>query len=281
MHTNFSDSNFVRYTLYQQQPGATYNWLFLPGGPGANSSYLNGLLDQLKLPGNSWLIDFPGSGSNYYPNLQNYDFNRWFDLFIPAIKQFQNAIIVGHSFGGMMIHLFPELENIVEGIAILNSTPKLWIEEAAKYSQQFDLPDFRSEMAEFSSNPNQETFEIALNACLPYYFPKETLEKGKQILNEAKFRYQPAVWWLNKANEINYTAQWAPEKLPTIILGGKYDCVCPFHIYEKDHRFKRDNIHFYYSTKAGHFGWVEDQKLYSNAFKALETRIDAKNNLIA
>ena len=55
------DSHRVRYNLYQTNRGTPYNWLFFPGGPGADSSYLRSLVDELELPGNVWLIDLPGN----------------------------------------------------------------------------------------------------------------------------------------------------------------------------------------------------------------------------
>lgn len=42
-NTNYLyDENHVRYELYYSGEGKNYNWLFFPGGPGADSSYLNG-----------------------------------------------------------------------------------------------------------------------------------------------------------------------------------------------------------------------------------------------
>ena len=40
----FYDKNQVRYELVDSYEGYPYNWLFLPGGPGANSSYLPPIL---------------------------------------------------------------------------------------------------------------------------------------------------------------------------------------------------------------------------------------------
>jgi len=45
MHTYLYDANHVRYELYQTHEGKPYNWLFFPGGPGADSSYLRSLYD--------------------------------------------------------------------------------------------------------------------------------------------------------------------------------------------------------------------------------------------
>ena len=78
------------------------------------------------------------------------------------------------------------------------------LEEAAIYSKQFDLPDLTNDMQTFIQNPSQETFNAALNACIPYYFPKETLEKGRELLSQVPFQYRAAVWGQIKAVKGNY-----------------------------------------------------------------------------
>ncbi len=60
MKNYLHDSNRVRYELYQTNEGKPYNWLFFPGGPGADSSYLRSLVDELKLPGIAEFIGFIG-----------------------------------------------------------------------------------------------------------------------------------------------------------------------------------------------------------------------------
>lgn len=50
------DKYHSRMTLAQSNPGNGYNWLFLAGGPGADSEYFNELIEVLDLPGNVWLI---------------------------------------------------------------------------------------------------------------------------------------------------------------------------------------------------------------------------------
>ena len=55
---------------------ASYNWIFLPGGPGLGSEYLTTLTKPLHLPGTIWLLDLPGDGSNTTTNDVEY-FVHW------------------------------------------------------------------------------------------------------------------------------------------------------------------------------------------------------------
>jgi pimeloyl-ACP methyl ester carboxylesterase len=270
------DAHHVRYELYQTNEGKPYNWLFFPGGPGADSSYLSSLVDDLELPGNVWLIDLPGNGSNIYEDYSE-NFDQWIQLFPDIIQQFDNPVLVGHSFGGMFPLLFPELENYLKGFVILNSAPVLWLEEAVAYSKQFDLPDLSKEMQEFTLNPNSETFKAALDACMPYYFPKKTLEKGRELLSHVSFQYQPAVWWQRKAIESNFSAKWIPQKVPTLIIGSKYDCICPFSLFKNDKRFQRLNVELLFIEDAGHMIWVENPLAAKETFKNFISRLSKIN----
>lgn len=262
----FYDTNQVRYQLYQTNGGKPLNWLFFPGGPGADSSYFQGLVDCLDLPGNVWLIDFPGNGNNTEGVSENYDYDIWLSLFPTVVKKFQNVVLVGHSFGGMLPLLYPELEKLLKGFVILNSAPKLWLEDAVSYAKPFSLPDLTSEMQEFTKNPNQETFNVALEACMPYYFPKETLEMGRKLLLQIPFSFKPAVWWQRKAIETNFSAKWVPETVPTMIIGAKYDCICPHTLFENDPRFQRPNIDIKFFDDVGHVGWSENPAAFKKAF---------------
>ena len=80
------DSNHTRYELYQSNGGDPYNWVFLPGGPGVDSSYFRSLVDILDLPGNVWLVDFPENGDNVNGTSEEYDFDKWLDIFVPYLE---------------------------------------------------------------------------------------------------------------------------------------------------------------------------------------------------
>jgi pimeloyl-ACP methyl ester carboxylesterase len=252
---NYSyDKNQVRFNLISTHSEKSINWLFFPGGPGADSSYLFDLANILNLPGNVWLIDLPGNGTHTIP-YENFD--QWLDIFLPTIKKFDDPVIVGHSFGGMLPLLYPELENILSGLIILNSAPCLWLEEAGKKAEDLNLPDLSLEMQIFTENPTQETFNQALAACMPYYFPKESLAIGREKLLKVPFNFMPAVWWQRKAIETNFQAKWIPEQVPTLIVSAEFDAICPSILFMEDKRFERPNISKQYIEKAGHMPWVE------------------------
>jgi pimeloyl-ACP methyl ester carboxylesterase len=265
----------VRYKLAKSNPGnIIFNWLFIPGGPGADSSYFLDLINNLDIPGNLWLIDFPGNGSNISDHVPaDFNFDSWDEYLISTIKRFENPIIVGHSFGGMFPLLFPQLEQLLKGFVILNSPPSLWLEEAAKCAKENNIPLVVEPLAEFERNPNPETWKTALLACAPYYFPENTLEIGKKLIEQMPFNYLAAVWWLKKVNEINFTAKWIPQNVPTLILGASHDFMAPYSLYERDKRFDRENITMKKIKNAGHFPWIEQMNIVKSEFKSFADKI--------
>jgi len=248
------DENLVRTALVKSVGDSKNNWLFIPGGPGCDSSYFLGLIELLNCPGNYWLIDLPGNGTN---KVENYDYNKWLEIFVPTVSKFENPIIVGHSFGGMLPLLFPELENIAKGFIALNSTPSMWLEETVVFAKKYKLPDFSKEMAAFVADHSQENFDAVLDACMPYYFPPETLEEGAHLLKGLHFAFAPSVWWQIRMLTSPYNAKWIPQNAPMMAINAEFDSITPYTVYANDERFDRPNISREYIKGAGHFPFIE------------------------
>jgi pimeloyl-ACP methyl ester carboxylesterase len=271
------DQNGVRYQLVNSNPvnNKNWNWLFIPGGPGCDSSSLLGLVGLLDLPGNIWLIDFPGNGDNIKGISEHYDYNRWFECVIPMVKRFENPIIVGISFGGIITLLTPELEDYLKGVVILSSTPRIWLEEAAACAKKYNLPDLDPQLQEFILNPSEETCKKVLDVCVHYWFYKEeSLAKLQALLLSTPFAFRPTFWWLDKVASCGYTATWIPENVPTLIIGNEFDYMTPFEIFQNDPRFVRPNVALVEIKEAGHFNWIENPDAVKAAFQNFSARLD-------
>ncbi len=264
------DQNGVRYRLVSRNPvkNKNWNWLFIPGGPGCDSSSLLSLEKLLDLPGNTWLIDFPGNGDNINGIPEDYDYNKWFECVIPMVKRFENPIIVGISFGGILTLLTPELENYLKGVVILSSTPRIWLEEAAACAKKYNLPDLDLQLQAFIQNPSDETCKKLLDICTYYWFYKEeSLAKGREFILSIPFAFKPTFWWLHKVEACGYTATWIPEKVPALIIGNEFDYMTPFEIFQNDPRFARPNIELVEIKEAGHFNWIDNPEGVKAAFQ--------------
>jgi pimeloyl-ACP methyl ester carboxylesterase len=272
------DDQGVRYTLVTTMGGREeINWIFIPGGPGADSRYLKSLIDILSLPGNIWLIDLPGNGDNASPN--SYDFHQWLRLIPEIASRFDNCIIVGHSLGGMLPLLTPELESKLTGLVIINSSPSLWMEEAHRLSAQHKLPDLPERKA-FFQNRSQENYDQLLKASIPYYFNKDAVEQGYQLFQDVPFPVDTALKVLGIMQNIKYNAQWIPHDVPTLIIGGDQDYINPYILYEKDTRFDRQNIRKVLINGCGHWCWIEKPDAVSAAVSSYILEMVNPHNLL-
>lgn len=258
----FWDKNHTRYQLVKTEPGEKmFNWLFFPGGPGGDSAYFRDLIALMPYPGNYWLVDLPGNGSNTEAiDLDTYDYSQWLTLIVESVQQFTHPVYVGHSYGGMFSLVLPELERYLSALIILNSTPTLWLDAAAEAAKNNNLPDLTDAMQAYMTQPNQENFNAALSACMPYYFTPKNLAIGSAMLGKIAFPFQASAWGLNWAVENNFNATWIPQQLPTLIMGADFDNIVPFHLFTDDPRFMRDNITLVEITDAGHLPWFEQPK---------------------
>lgn len=271
------DQNGIRFQLVNSNhdDNKNWNWIFIPGGPGSDSCSLLGLTDLLDLPGNMWLVDFPGNGDNVKGISPDYDYEEWLELVISMVKCFENPLIVGFSFGGSITLLTPELEDYLKGVVILNSTPKLWFEAAALCAKKYNLPDFNPEMQEFILNPSAETCKKLLDTCAPYYFYKqESLAKVRALLHSTPFAFPPAFWWTHKVTSCGYTATWILQNIPTLIIGSEFDYLTPFELFKDDERYLRSNIDFIEIKEAGHFSWIDNPEAVRVAFQNFSATLD-------
>lgn len=272
----FYDENFVRYRLVKSNPAnyKPYNWLFLPGGPGADSCYYLSLIKHLDDLGNFWLIDFPTNGDNTQNNIDiDYDFNLWEGYLIPAIQRFEKPILVGQSFGGMFPLLFPKLEKILSGFIILNSAPRLWFAEAINYAKKNNVSTVSEAGIKFRERPTHETFKAALLANAHCHFPAKSIEAGKKMFEQLPFNYKAMLWWIKKVQDVNFDAKWIPQHVPTLIMGGTEDFVVPCCIFETDKRFQRNNIEIKTLQDAGHFLWIDQMATVKEVFNSFLNRI--------
>ena len=271
MSTNylFTDDH-TRLQLIKSCGGSTiFNWLFLPGGPGCDSNYLLPLVNQLELPGNSWLVDLPNNGSNLLTDHQaNFQFDTWRESLITLIKNFPTPILVGHSFGGIFPLLLPELEEWLHGLVILNGAPCDWQAEVGKLINEHGLPSTLEEAVAFQTQPSDETLKQLVLASSPYSFHPDWLQEGKLILEKMTLNYHATLWWLSMNAQKTFAAQWVPQKIPTLLLGGSHDFTVPCSLFEQDKRFHRDNIHLVRIENAGHCPWLEKREEVHTAFQA-------------
>jgi len=251
LHQPVFDEFGTRYTLVQANPGSD-NWLFVPGGPGFDATSLLPLVNQLELPGKTWLIDLPGNGDN----TQDYEkgiFDTWSNCILYAVQQFEKPIYVGHSYGGQLALSLPHLEPLLKGLILIGSSPRCPdIDELTRMRKERGIEDLPNEcVREFLAHQTNENFKRALFYQAVCHFPPAS-------------NFHATLWWRGKLP--HYQAQWVPQTLPTLIIGGAQDCINPAALFDRDSRFRRPNCSIITLAQAGHFPWLEQMPRIRSLF---------------
>ncbi|RUR11369.1 alpha/beta fold hydrolase [Legionella sp. km772] len=246
---NYSNYSFRINTIYEDT-GLT--WLFLPGGPGLGSEYLEPLCRQLKLPGSTLLVDFPKDGTNKEGRL---DFDFWKRGLIDLVSQYERPILVSHSFSGMFVLDTPELEPHLTGLVLMNTTTRnSFFAQVSAMQEKHLLPDLLPAAAEYHLNPCKETYKQFWHSYKYYCFTAKELSLGEAMITSFAFNNE-AYHYAIEHFFPNYQCRWHP-KIPTLTIAGEDDYICPPTIFTADPLFQQSNILNKIIHQAGHCSWL-------------------------
>jgi pimeloyl-ACP methyl ester carboxylesterase len=235
----------------------TYNWLFVPGGPGLGSESLTDLTDILNLPGNIWHFDFPEDGSNISENKSSH-FSNWQKALIEATCKFDNVILVAHSSGGMFALATPEIEKNLMGLILMDSAPNSdWQKYFAQYVKENSITEAETLQKLYQENPSDDLLKCLTIACAPYFSTKKGQEKIINILKKLPFNYKSHLW-TEKNFDATYKAKWIPQRIPTLIFCGDQDHITPLKLFSELSEFQRKNILIREIKNAAHFPWIDN-----------------------
>ena len=271
------DENHTRFRLAKSVAGSkVFNFLFLPGGPGVDSSCFDSLIKCMNAPGNYWLLDLAFNGTNE-PDSVNSDniCQKWDKFLVDAIKKFENPILIGHSFGGYLPLFCPDLEDILRGLIILNSVPTLHSELFAECAKGHDLPSLLEAQTKLIQHPSLEALKQLYELESYYFFsPKNRKQGFEQVIKKLEFCIPTEHWWYVKGPQHYSEIKWVPQVVPTLIVGGTDDLITPLEIFSNDLQFHRDNIEIISIECAGHFPWIEKPEVVNNVLKSFTNKCE-------
>lgn len=243
--------------------------MLLPGGPGLGSESLHELADGLALPGTTWMVDLPGDGSNVTPPGTSGDpFQRWPEVILEAAHAHPNAVLVGHSTGGMYLLSSPALEQSIVGLALISSAPSAaWQPRFAEMTQRDPLPEVAAATRVYEADRSPANLRHVAVASAPWNFTPEGLAAGRELLG--RMPYNPdAVDWSDKNFDTTYAAKWWPATTPTLIVSGAEDRIVDQSLWRQP-SFSGANVLHRTIEAAGHFPWIERPGDVQRAFAEL------------
>lgn len=260
--TFFFDQNNTRLQKVVDNDLLDQDWLFFPGGPGLDSSCFNDLWVDFALPGRAWVVDFPECGSNFVKEYDpNYNFANWEHYLVEVLQRFKKPIVVGHSFGGVFLLLYPQIEAMIKAMVLIGSQPKYDNKATTQHANQYGMSYDSKVKYQFFEEQSSTNFLAMILAKANFYFPEQSLLQGTQLFNNTAFNYHALIWWTKMLKVVEPKVKWAPSKIPCIAMNGDFDFISPGFLFKEDQRFMRDNIKLIELANSGHFPWLENSAM--------------------
>lgn len=263
--------NNYRLTKVKDDDSRELNWLFLPGGPGMGAEYMMNFVGKLNLPGNLFVGDFPGDGSNRDSRDISHDY--WKSGLLEVLKQLEPCILVTHSFSGMFTLTIPEIEKLVLGLVLISSTPDhRWMMELGKAQKTYNLPDISYAASQFYGAPTDERLRLLFDATVPYLFATHEIEAGQEILGMSPYNARTKLWADQNFHPF-YKCNWVPNTLPTIIIGSDEDRLLPVKFFKDQKEWSKENITIIQLENTGHFPWLSHFDIINESLSKLAKHI--------
>ena len=246
----------ARLRLVSTKGEESYNWLFLPGGPGLGSDSLSLLTKDINLPGSIWHLDLPGDGSNRYaePHL----IQNWQPALLEAVKSLPRVILVAHSTGGMFALSTAGLEPHLKGLVLISAAPDTsWQDYFMAYVANHPLKTLESVQHDYAQSPTDELFKRLTIASAPYFMTQDNLIEKVKFFEDIPFNHHAYDWCALHFDPF-YECEWIPHTLPTLIMGGEDDKVTPIRLFTLNKDFMRRNIVMKVIRGAAHFPWIDN-----------------------
>jgi pimeloyl-ACP methyl ester carboxylesterase len=256
------------YRLQTVSTGPGYHWILLPGGPGLGSEYLLSLCQQLQLPGTVLLADFPKDGTNREGTLQ---LQHWQDGLVDLVKHYPQAILVTHSFAGMMALSVPAIEDLLAGLVLMNTTTaNTFFQHVSAMRDKYGLPDLAPAASLYHFNPSSETYRAFWDTYKYYYFTQDEIAAGEKMMSLFAFNNE-AYYYAIQHFYGDYVAKWVPRRIPFMTIASENDYICPPRIFAGDARFATQNATHYIIPTAGHCPWLAHGDEVKGCFDAFIT----------
>jgi pimeloyl-ACP methyl ester carboxylesterase len=263
----------VRLRQHSARAGAL-NWLLLPGGPGIGSESLQELADSLRVPGTIWLVDLPGDGSNRAAPGDD-PFAKWPQVLVEAAQAVPEGVFVGHSTGGMYLLATPELDDLVRGIALLDTAPDCtWHPHFVEMTERHPLPEVETATKLYERDRRDENIAAIAVASAEWNFTPAGVATGRELLARMPYNSAAVDWSEDNFDHI-YEAAWWPSDVPVLVLAGADDRIVWQGGWD-DERFHTPNALFRTIPAGGHFPWIENPAAVSAAFDELAERISQR-----
>ncbi|HTX17752.1 MAG TPA: alpha/beta hydrolase [Bacteroidota bacterium] len=186
--------------------------------------------------------------------------------------------LLGHSDGGPMILNYACAHRVrVKGLILVDApagTPGEGAERMRRLQMRKGEPWFEKTWKEFQTPPTtQIEFESYIRSILPFFFSSQVnLEKNLDVFEKTTLSFEAQCGrGLSDQSTADLASNLPTMKIPTLILAGDEDFICPPSSAEALHDLI-PNSSLVEIKQAGHFPWLEKPEEF---FQSIETFVQA------
>ena len=233
------------------------------------------LADVVTAPGSIWLVDLPGDGSNVAPPGSGADpFAGWPGVVVEAAEAVPNAVMLGHSTGGMYLLSTPALEPLLCGLVLVSTAPGAqWRESFVEMTRRHPLPAVAAATVAYEAEPTDVHLRDLAVASTEWNFTPEGVAAGRELLARMPYNGAAVAWSANHFDDV-YLATWWPRSLPTLIISGSDDRIVDQRLWNEP-RFHGPHVTRARIAGAGHFPWIERPRSVGASLDAFAAAIAA------
>jgi proline iminopeptidase len=256
-----------------------------PGwGPSSELYYLK--MKPLESMFTMIYLDTRGSGRSERPDPHAYAMQD----FVADIEGLRRHVgvdtiwLMGHSDGGRMILNYAfEHSDRVKGLILVDAPVQdtsHGVEREKRMLARKDQPWFDSAFGAFHRVPTtQKEFDAYIRVISPFFFTSiENLEKNRDVFDSltVSFDAQRGVG-LSDQSSVNLETFLPAMKIPTLVIVGQADFICPPSASEYLHReIARSKLLIV--EHSGHFPWLENPEQFFGGIQAFLPKIGYRKN---
>ncbi|QOL19512.1 alpha/beta hydrolase [Candidatus Bodocaedibacter vickermanii] len=233
--------------------------IFFPGGPGLSWHCFEALINSLETDCSIYGITY----NQVSCNESTYFNEQAFELTL-LLQTIPNPILVTHSFSSMFVLSLRRLPSLKGLVLISPAVDNSYLFELPQRLKTYTKFDGTQIAANFWINPSDTSYAEYFKGLLPFYFRPDYIEDGLIMLDQCDFTHLPYVLCTQHFYP-TFTQSYTPE-IPTLIISGDDDYICPPSLFKDSLIFKGNNIQMAIIPDAGHFPWVDSLDSTLTAF---------------
>jgi proline iminopeptidase len=256
--------------------------LALHGGPGFDHVHLKPALGPLREHAQIVYVDLRGQGRSGRPPIETCTLEQTADDVAALCGRLgiERPVVLGHSAGGFVaLHLAVRHPEVAGGLVLCSTAPTLEPisdgEPAPALADRAGPEATEVAARVFGGDMSPATMEEFARLVAPFYAGPAHMEVPLQLFPLSSFNPDVAQhFFQNLASKYDLRPRLGEIGVPTLVVGGGYDWVCP----PAASRFLARSIphaELLLLEEAGHFSFAEDPDRFREAVVAFVGKVEA------